>query len=88
MSYCVVTTLQAMLASLKPNTENGQNESHLRPVAHPPHIAFRVILTVFSLPGSGGEDTFLSRVSTPHRPMTDAFATLDRTLEDNIRESG
>lgn len=77
-----------MVTLLKLNTENVQNDSHLRPVTHSPNIAFRVILTVLSIPGSGGEDAFLSRVSTPHSPMTYAFATLDRTLEDNIREFG
>lgn len=65
-----------MLTLVKLNNENVQNDSHLRPVTHPPHIAFGVILAVLSLPGSGGEDAFLSGVSTPHGPMTYTFATL------------
>ena len=84
----MVIVLRAMLTIQKLNTEYVQKGSHLRPVTHPPHIAFGVILTVFSLPGSGGEDTFLSRVSTPHSPMTYTLATLDRTLENNVRDCG
>lgn len=77
-----------MLTLLKPNTEDVQHDSYLGPVTHSPHVAFRVILTVLGLPGPGGEDAFLSRVSTPHGPVTDTFAALHRALEDNIRESG
>lgn len=76
---------RAMQILLKPNTENVQNESHLRPVTHSPQVAFGVILTVLGLPGSGGKDALLSGVSTPHGPLTDTFATLDGALED-IRE--
>lgn len=60
------------------------SHSHLRPVTNSPHIALRVVLTVLRLPGSGGEDTLLSRVSAPHGPVAHTFATLDWTLEDNI----
>lgn len=57
---------------------------HLRPVTNSPHVALGVVLTVLRLPGSGGEDTLLSRVSAPHSPVPHAFATLDWALGDNI----
>lgn len=60
------------------------SHSHLRPVTDSPHVALRVVLTVLRLPGLGGEDTLLSRVSAPHGPVPHAFATLDWALEDNI----
>lgn len=79
---------RAVRTSLKPDTEGGQNGAHLGPVTHSPHIAFRVILTVLRLPGSGREDALLSGVGAPHGPVTDAFAAFDRALEDNIRRYG
>lgn len=84
--HAVRSLPRAVLTLWKSNPENVQDESHLRPVTHSPHKAFRVILTVLSLPGSGGEDAFLPRVRTPHSPVTHTFATLNRTLEENIRE--
>lgn len=57
---------------------------HLRPVTNSPHVALRVVLTVLRLPGSGGEDTLLSRVCAPHGPVAHTFTTLDWTLEDDI----
>lgn len=80
---------RAVRTSLKPDTETEQNDAHLGPVAHPPHVAFRVILTALRLPGPGGEDALLPRVGAPHGPVTDPFATLDGALEDStIRQYG